>query len=354
MKRSRLSVVLTLAFALLVALSALAGCGGSKPAATDTPAKTDETKPAQETKKEKPSYTLRLAENQAADYPTTLGDLDFAKRVSEKTSGRIKIDVYHGAQLGDEKTVIEQIQLGAIDFARVNVQPLGEFSKKIGVLNLPYLFDDEAHLWKVLNGPIGQEILESLSGSKMVGLTFYDSGSRSFYNSKREAKVPADLKGLKIRVQQSNLMVDLVNALGASATPMAYGEVYNGLKSGVIDGAENNWPSYFSTSHYEVAKFITLDHHTRSPEVIIASKALWDKLDAEDRQIVLEAAKASTETQRKAWKEYEQKSIDKVKAAGNTITEVTDLKAWQDAVAPLYDTHGADFKDMIAKIKAAK
>ncbi|MFZ5816499.1 MAG: TRAP transporter substrate-binding protein [Bacillota bacterium] len=351
MKRTRLSMVLALALAF--ALTALAGCGGTK--STTDPAKTNETKPAQqETKKEKPSFTLRLAENQAADYPTTIGDLDFAKRVAEKTNGRIKIDVYHGAQLGDEKTVIEQIQLGAIDFARVNVQPLGEFSKKIGVLNLPYLFDSEEHLWKVLNGPIGQEILDSLAGSRMVGLTYYDSGARSFYNSKREAKVPADLKGLKIRVQQSNLMVDLVNALGASATPMAYGEVYNGLKSGVIDGAENNWPSYYSTSHYEVAKFITLDYHTRSPEVIIASQALWDKLDAEDRQIILEAAKASTEVQRKAWKEYEQKSIDKVKAAGNTITEVTDLKAWQDAVAGLYDTHGASFKDLIAKIKAAK
>lgn len=354
MKRTRLSMVLTLALVLFAALSALAGCGGSKNTSTDTTKKTEATKPAVEPKKEKPSLTLRLAENQSADYPTTLGDLDFAKRVSEKTNGRIKIDVYHGAQLGDEKTVIEQIQLGAIDFARVNVQPMGEFSKKIGVLNLPYLFDNENHLWKVLNGAIGQELLDSLAGSKMVGLTFYDSGSRSFYNSKREAKVPADLKGLKIRVQQSALMVDLVNALGASATPMAYGEVYNGLKTGVIEGAENNWPSYFSTSHYEVAKFITLDHHTRSPEVVIASQALWDKLDAEDRQVIVEAAKASTETQRQAWKAFEKTSIDKVKAAGNTITEVTDLKAWQDAVAPLYDTHGANFKDMITKIKAAK
>lgn len=335
-----------LAVAVALSLALLAGCGGgqkspeaSQPAAADPKA---------------PAMTLKLAENQPGDYPTTIGDLDFAKRVSDKTGGRIKIDVYHSAQLGDEKTVIEQIQLGAIDFARVNVQPLGEFSKKIGVLNLPYLFDSEEHLWKVLNGPIGQEILDSLSGSKMVGLTFYDSGSRSFYNSKKAVAVPADLKGMKIRVQQSNLMVDLVNALGASATPMAYGEVYNGLKSGVIDGAENNWPSYYSTSHYEVAKYITLDHHTRSPEVIIASKALWDKLSEADRKVLLDAAKASTDVQRKSWKEYEKKSIDAVKAKGNTITEVKNLKAWQDAVAPLYNTHGANFKDMIDKIKAAK
>lgn len=308
----------------------------------------------QAAKSGQPQMVLRLAENQPEDYPTTIGDKAFAKMVSEKTNGRIRIDVYPGAQLGDEKTVIEQIQLGAIDFARVNVQPLGEFSQKIGVLNLLYLFESEEHLWKVLNGAIGQEILDSLSGSRMVGLTYYDSGARSFYNSKRAVNTPADMKGLKIRVQQSKLMVDLVSALGASATPMAYGEVYNALKTGVIDGAENNWPSYYSTGHYEVAKYYTLDYHTRSPEVIIASNALWEKLSGEDRTIIAEAAKASTEVQRKAWKEYEAKAIEGVKAKGNTVIEVNDLSAWQQAVAGLYDTHGAQYKDLVQKIRAAR
>lgn len=332
--------------ALLVLLLAITGCGkqtgDDKQSGSASQAKQQE------------KMVLRLAENQPEDYPTTIGDKEFARIVEEKTNGRIKIEVYAGGQLGDEKSVIEMVQMGGLDFARVNAQPLSDFVKKLRVLSLPYLFDNEEHLWKVLNGPIGEEILDALKDAKMVGLAYYDSGARSFYNSKREVKSPADLKGLKIRVQQSELMVNLVNALGASATPIPYGEVYSALQTGVIDGAENNWPSYYSTSHYEVAKFYTLDYHTRTPEVVIASKALWDKLSDADKQIIKDAAKASVEVQRKAWKEFEKKAIEGVKAKGNIITEVTDLKPWQEAVAPLYDKFGADYKDLIARIKAAK
>jgi len=301
-----------------------------------------------------PQLVLKLAENQPEDYPTTIGVKEFARIVEEKTNGRIKIEVYAGGQLGDEKSVIEAVQLGGIDFARVNAQPLSDFAKPLRVLSLPYLFDDEEHLWKVLDGPIGEEILASLEDANMVGLAYYDSGARCFYNSKREVKTPADLKGLKIRVQQSELMVGLVEALGASATPMPYSEVYSALQTGVIDGAENNWPSYYSTSHYEVAKYFTVDNHTRTPEVLLASKALWDKLSDEDKKIIKEAARASEEVQKKAWKEYEQKAIEAVKAKGCVITEVEDLKAWQDAVQPVYERFGAEFKDLIERIKAAK
>nr|WP_246110755.1 TRAP transporter substrate-binding protein [Thermosediminibacter litoriperuensis] len=302
----------------------------------------------------KPQLVLKLAENQPEDYPTTIGDKEFARIVEEKTNGRIKIEVYAGGQLGDEKSVIEAVQMGGIDFARVNAQPLSDFAKPLRVLSLPYLFDNEEHLWKVLDGQIGEELLDTLKEANMIGLAYYDSGARSFYNNKREVKTPADLKGLKIRVQQSELMVSLVEALGASATPMPYGEVYSALQTGVIDGAENNWPSYYSTSHYEVAKYYTLDNHTRTPEVVIASKALWDKLSDEDKKIIKEAARASEEVQKKAWKEYEQRAIEAVKAKGNIITEVTDLKPWQDAVKPLYDKFGAEYKDLIERIKAAK
>ncbi|SHM16527.1 tripartite ATP-independent transporter solute receptor, DctP family [Caldanaerovirga acetigignens] len=304
--------------------------------------------------KSEPQLVLKLAENQPEDYPTTIGDKEFARLVEEKTNGRIKIEVYAGGQLGDEKSVIEAIQLGGIDFARVNAQPLSDFAKPLRVLSLPYLFDNEEHLWKVLDGPIGEELLDTLKESNMIGLAYYDSGARSFYNSKREVKTPADLKGLKIRVQQSELMVALVEALGASATPMPYGEVYSALQTGVIDGAENNWPSYYSTSHYEVAKYYTLDNHTRTPEVLIASKALWDKLSEEDKKIIKEAARASEAVQKRAWKEYEQKAIEAVKAKGNVITEITDLKPWQDAVQPLYERFGAEYKDLIERIKAVK
>lgn len=303
---------------------------------------------------DKPQMVLKLAENQPEDYPTTIGDKEFARLVEERTNGRIKIEVYAGGQLGDEKSVIESVQMGAVDFARVNTQPMGEFSKGMKVLSLPYLFRNENHLWKVLNGPIGEKLLDDLSSSQIVGLAYYDSGARNFYNSKRPVKTPADLKGLRIRVQQAALMVDLVQALGASATPMAYGEVYTGLQTGVIDGAENNWPSYYSTSHYEVAKYYTIDEHTRNPEVLIASRARWDKLSEKDQQIIKKAAKDSVAVQRKSWKEWENKAIKAVKEKGNVITTIKDLTPWQEAVKPLYDKHGADFKDLIARIKAEK
>lgn len=323
--------------ACLFLATIFAGCGQQKQAASE----------------QKP-LVLKLAENQPEDYPTTIGDKEFAKIVAEKTKGRIKIEVYAGGQLGDEKSVIEAVQMGGIQLARVNAQPLSEFAKKLRVLSLPYLFNNEEHLWKTLNGAVGQELLDSLKDAKMIGLTYYDSGARSFYNSKHEVKTPEDMKGLKIRVQQAEMMVNLVKSLGASATPMAYAEVYSGLQTGVIDGAENNWPSYYSTSHYEVAKYFTLDYHTMTPEVVVMSKSVWDKLSDEDKQIIKDAAKASQDVQRKAWKAYEKKSIDAVKAKGNVITEVKDIKAWQDAVKPVIDKYGAEFKDIIEKIKAVK
>lgn len=299
---------------------------------------------------------MKMAENQPPDYPTTIGDKEFARLVKEKTNGRIEIEVFPGGVLGDEKSVIEAIQMGGIELARVNAQPLSDFSKSLRVLSLPYLFRDSAHLWKVLDGPIGDRLLNELANSRMMGLAYYDSGSRNFYNSKRPLKVPDDMKGLKIRVQQSELMMGLVSALGASPTPMPYGEVYTGLQSGVIDGAENNWPSYYSTSHYEVAKNFTLDHHSRTPELVIMSKVAWDKLSPEDQKIVKEAARQSEEIQKKAWADYEKKSTDAVKAAGNVITEVSaqDFPLWQKAVEPLYEKFGAEYKALIQEIKDVK
>ena len=345
---TRKFVLLLLCCVLVLAL-ALGGCG-----------KAPETTPADEAKEEAPEETpqetlvLRLAEVQPEDYPTTIGDKEMARIVEEKTNGRIKIEVYAGGQLGDEKSVIEAVQLGGIDFARVNSQPLSEFTKSLGVFSLPYLFDNEDHFWKVMNGPIGEEILADFEENDMIGLTYYDNGSRSFYNTKREVKSPADMKGMKIRVQQSELMVKLVECLGASATRMPFGEVYSALQTGVIDGAENNFPSYLTTSHYEVAKYFTLDQHTRVPEVVIASKVLWDKLSEEDRAIIKEAAVASQEVQREAWKEYEKVAEEEVRAAGCIITEVDDLKEWQDAMAPLYEMYQEEFGEWIERIRAAR
>ncbi len=297
----------------------------------------------------------KLAENQPPDYPTTLGDLEFARLVEEATEGRIVIDVQPGGVLGDEKSVIEAIQMGGIAFARVNAQPLSDFYKPLMVFSLPYIFRNTEHKWTVLDGPVGDEMLAGLEKAQMVGLAYYDSGARSFYNSKREVKSPEDLKGLKIRVQQSKLMMDMVKALGASPTPMAYGEVYTGLQSGVIDGAENNWPSYYSTSHYEVAPYYTLDKHTMTPEVVIVSKVIWDSISPEDQKIIREAAKKSQPLQIAAWNAYVKKSIDAIEAGGkNTITEIPDTTEFQNAMQPIYEKYGQEFMDIITKIKETK
>ncbi len=323
----------------------LTACGGGN----DKADKADEGKE----KSDKPSYTFRLADNQPVDYPTVIGDKKFAELVEERSEGRIKIDVFPSAQLGDEKSVLEQVQLGAIEFTRTNASPLSEFNKQFSVLSLPYVFESEEHLWNFLESDKGTELLDGLEGSKMKGLAYYDSGSRSFYSTK-PLKGINDLKGLKIRVQQSKINMDMVAALGASATPMPYGEVFSALQTGIIDGAENNLPSLDSANHYQEAKNVILDHHQRTPEVLLISKVAWDKLDKEDQDLIKQAALDSVKTQRDAWDQYEQKSTKKLKDAGVTFTEVKDIKPWKDAVKSVIDENSKDFKDVMDAIEAAK
>ncbi len=299
---------------------------------------------------------LRYAENQPQNYPTTQAAYEFAKIVEEKTGGRIKVEVYYGAQLGDEKSVIEQMQFGAIDFTRVSLSPLAEFNKALNVLQLPYLYRDSDHMWKVLEGPIGDDFLASMTSNNLIGLSWFDAGARNFYNSVRPVTALADMKGLKIRVQESQQMMDMVAALGASPTPMSYGEVYSGLQTGVIDGAENNWPSYESTSHYEVAKYFVLDEHTRVPEMQMVSAITWNKLSAEDQVIIRDAAEQSAKIERELWAAEEKTAEDKVKAGGSVVTDLAagEKQKFQDAMAPLYTKYGAGYEDVIAKIQATK
>lgn len=300
------------------------------------------------------TIVLRLAETHPADYPTTLGDQRFADLVKERSKGRIVIEVYPGSQLGQEKAVIEQVQFGAIDFTRVSISPLASFVPVFNALQLPYLYRNEDHMWKVLLGPIGKELFASLEPSGFIGIGWFEPGARNFYNSKRPVSKPEDLKGLKIRVQESELMVGMVQGLGAVATPMPYGEVYSALQTGVIDGAENNWPSYESTSHYEVAKFYTLDEHTRVPEIIIGSKISLSKLSAKDLELIKQAALDAIPYQRKLWAEREKASEAKVRAAGNTITVITDKAPWQAAMKALYDKQPAAVRYLVQRISEVK
>ncbi|MBP1963256.1 TRAP transporter substrate-binding protein [Paenibacillus aceris] len=298
-------------------------------------------------------YTFRLADTHPDNYPTVLGDKKFAELVNQKSNGRIKIDVFPNSQLGEEKAVIEQVQLGAIEFTRVSSGPLAEFNKSLGVFSLPYIFDNAAHEWKFLESDKGKELLSSLESSKLKGLAYYDSGARNFY-SKKPVKSVEDLKGMKLRVQQNKINIDLIDALGANASPMPYGEVFSSLQTGVIDGAENNYPSYDSSNHYQVAKNLVLDGHQRVPEVVMISKVTWDKLGDEDKKIIQEAATESVKTQREEWAKFEKNSEAKVKAAGATVTEVTDLKPWQDKVKPVIDKYRSEYKDVLDAIDQAR
>lgn len=301
----------------------------------------------------KPSYSFRLAETHPPDYPTTLGDKKFADLVSEKSGGRIKIDVFPSAQLGEEKAVIEQVQLGAIEFTRVSTGSLAGFNKDYGVFSLPYIFDSQDHMWKFLKSEDGEKLLESLESSKMKGLAYYDPGSRSFYTKDPVTKLE-DLKGKKIRVIQNQINVDIMEALGASATPMPYGEVFGAIQTGVIDGAENNYPSYYSSKHYEVAKNFLVDQHQRVPEVLLVSTSTWGKLSPEDQKILKDAAMESVAYQIEEWNKYEKESEEKVKAAGSVITKVTDLKPWQEAVKPVIEKYRPDFGSVLDAIDKAR
>ncbi|QBQ07128.1 TRAP transporter substrate-binding protein [Sporosarcina pasteurii] len=300
------------------------------------------------------AIVLRLADNHPEDYPTVIGDKKFAELVEEKTEGRYKIDVYAGGQLGSEKSIVELLQLGAIDLTRVNTMPLTEFSKDVGVLSLPYLFEDEDSKWEHLNGELGRELLDTFEGTNLIGLAFYDSGERSIYNSKKPIETPADLKGLKIRVQPSELAIDVFKSFGASATPMAYSEVYSAIQTGVIDGGENNWPSYYTSNHYEVAGYFTENNYSGPPEILLGSQKLWDRLSEEDREIFREAALESVAVQREAWAELTEKSREAVIERGNEVIEIKDFTPWREAVEPVYEKYGGPYKKWIDKIQSSK
>lgn len=294
---------------------------------------------------------LRLADNHVKDYPTVRADIKFAELVEERTNGQIKIKVFSGGQLGDERAVIEQVQFGVIDLARTSISPLAEIDKKLGALMLPYLYRDREHMFAVLDGSLGDEFRNSLISNNIYGLAWYDAGARNFYNSKREIKSPEDMKDLKIRVQETELMMDLVSHLGAIPVPMVFGEVYGGIKAEVIQGGENNWPSYISTAHNKVAKYITIDEHIRVPELIVINKLIYDKLTKEQQQIIEECAKEAAVFQRDEWCKDEKKASEIAVQEGSVITILTpeERERFKAAVMPIYDDFESQ-KDIINQI----
>ena len=280
---------------------------------------------------------LKAADTHADGYPTVEAVEHAGKLLSDWTNGRIQVKMFAGRQLGEEKDTIEQTIAGAIELNRVNLAPLNGIIPETAIPALPYIFRSIEHMHKVMDGEIGAEILASMEKHGLVGLAFYDSGARSFYNSKRPINSPADMKGMKIRVQNSDLFVATMEALGANATPMEFGQVYEALKTGVIDGAENNWPSYESTRHFEVANHYTLDQHSLSPEVLVMSKIAWDKLSATDQQLVRKAAALSVPVMRELWNARVKSSKAKVIANGNMVIDSVDKQPFIDAMKPVYE-----------------
>lgn len=289
------------------------------------------------------------------DYPTVMAVRHMGETLAKASNGRLTIKVFAKSALGNEKDTIEQTKLGAIAMTRVNVAPMNNVCPATMVPTMPFLFRSTEHMRRVLDGPIGDEILKDCEAQGFVGLAFYDSGARSIYTVKKPIHAMADAKGLKIRVQQSDLWVALIEAMGANATPMPYGEVYTALKTGLVDAAENNYPSYESSRHFEVAKFYNKTEHSMAPEILLFSKKVWDTLTPADQQAIRAAAKESVVYMRKLWDEREAKSLAIVKAAGAQIVEV-DKAAFQNAMKPVYDKFLKDPKlqDMVRRIRDAK
>lgn len=281
---------------------------------------------------------LRAADVHVRTYPTVQALLLMADYVKERSGGRIEIQVFEAGQLGDERSTIEQVRAGVIDIVRTATGPVEAFYPYIGVFSLPYIFRSETHMWSVLQGPLGRWLLDDMARTGLVGLAYLDSGARHFYTTRKVTR-PEDLVGMKIRVRQTETEIAMAEALGAIPVPMAFAEVYTALQTGVIDGAENNFPSYgpFGVRHYEVAKYVALDGHLRNPEVILISKSTWDRLSPADQVLLREAALAAATYQASLWDDYVERTLAELRKpeAGVVITEV-DVAAFQAKMAPVY------------------
>ena len=280
---------------------------------------------------------FRAADTQSEDYPTVQALRYMGRLIEERSGGRLQIRVFHSRQLGEEKETIEQTRVGTIDLNRTNVALVGTFVPATNVLAMPFLFRSIEHLQKVLDGPIGNEILNSFEPYGFVGLAFYDSGARSIYNSVRPIRSLADLKGLRIRVQQSELMAEMIRAFGAEPVQMPYGQVLTGLATRLIDGAENNWPSFVTTDHYKYAGYYTITEHTMTPEVLVMSLKAWQSLSDDDRNIFREAALRSSQFMREKWRDLEERSRQQAEAAGVEIVKDLDREPFIAVMSVVYE-----------------
>ncbi len=327
-----------LVFLVLACLLLLSGCG----------------------KQEEPQYPeliLRYADNQPKGYPTTLAAEYFAQLVEKRTQGNICIRVYDNGELGDENSVLEQVQFGGIDFTRVSMGTLSEYYPDVEILQLPYLYNDADHMWRVLDGPIGENFLAQVRAADVVGLSWFDAGARSFY-TREPIDSLEDILGLSFRVLVSVVMCRVVRLLGANPVQIPYNDVYSALQTAAIDGAENNWPSYESTGHFEAAPYFLRDEHSRLPEMQVMSAVAVDRILAIDEDyldIVQQCAKESALYERALWEQRETESEAFVISLGCVVTELeeTELEKFRQAVQPIYDGFRPELRTILEQIRSS-
>lgn len=300
-----------------------------------------------------PEYVLTYAENQPDGYSTVQGALRFAELVREATGGAVVIQIKNDGEYGSEAEVLEQMAFGGIDFARVSLAELSDEIPKLNVLQLPFLYEDADHMWRILDGEIGEEFLTVFDEAGLVGLSWYDAGARCFYTNTHPIHTPADMAGLTVRVQDSQLVMDMVTLLGAEPVTFPYGDVSYAFEMKMIDAAENNWPAYYILEHYRLAKYYTVDQHSRVPEVQLASSRTWDQLPEEYRQIIAACARESALYQRELWREQETQSRADVIAAGalEIVLTAEERAQFRQTVQPLYEKYCGDYMELIDKIR---
>ena len=263
---------------------------------------------------------IKMGHAQVVSHPVHQAMVFLGKRLEEKSGGKIKVKVYPNQQLGTERELLELLQIGSVGMTKVSAASLEAFSPEISVLGLPYLFRDDAHITQVLEGEIGKELLLSTEKYWLRGLCFYDAGKRSFYSKTKPIATPADLAGLKVRVQESKMAINMVRGMGGSPTPVSYGELYTALQQGIVDAAENNPPSFYNSRHYEVCKFYSIDEHTAIPDVVLVSTKVWSELSPKEQVWLQEAADESAVYQTKLWKEAVDEALREVQKSGVEIS----------------------------------
>ncbi|WP_229796817.1 TRAP transporter substrate-binding protein [Algibacter mikhailovii] len=304
-------------------------------------------------KKEDGTKMLYLGHTLPQTHPVHKGILEFQKALELKSKGTLKVKIFPDAQLGSEREVLELLQIGSVAATKVSAATLSNFVPEYHILGIPYLFRDKNHQFDVLEGEIGKSILEKGSKFWLRGLCYYDAGSRSFYTSNKAIRTPDDLKGLKIRVMNNQMAINMVNSMGGSATPLAYGELYTAIQQGVVDGAENNPPSFVSSNHYEISKYYTIDQHSSVPDVLLIGTKYWDNLTEEEKVWVQEAADESAQAQKKFWSDSVDESMKIAKEAGVEII-IPDKSLFAEKSKSVVEEFAKEFPEMAPIINKIK